>query len=115
MAGGRSSSSCPGIARRPRPRSPHGCAPARPAPPPKSTAGGGWPPAPGATAAQLAERLRASAPGATPKELGRRRLTASFGVAQAAPGEPASAVLQRADAALYRAKSLGRDRVEIEG
>jgi len=66
------------------------------------------------TAAQIAERLRASVPGATPEELGRRRLTASFGVAEAAPGETASLILQRADAALYRAKSLGRDRVEID-
>ena len=67
------------------------------------------------TAAQIAERLRTSVARATPEELGRRRLTASFGVAEAAPGEPASLVLQRVDAALYRAKSLGRDRVEIDG
>jgi len=35
-------------------------------------------------------------------------------VTEAALGEPASQVLSRADTALYRAKSLGRDRVEVE-
>ena len=51
---------------------------------------------------------------ATPESLGERNLTASFGVTEAALGEPASQVLSRADTALYRAKSLGRDRVEVE-
>jgi len=37
--------------------------------------------------------------------------TFSAGVAQAQPGEPLSAVLERADRALYRAKSQGRDRL----
>lgn len=67
------------------------------------------------TAAQIAERLRVSVPASTPEELGHRRLTASFGVAEAAPGESASLILKRVDGALYRAKSLGRDRVEIDG
>ena len=40
------------------------------------------------TAAQIAERLRKSAVTATPEDLGERRLTASFGVAQATPGNP---------------------------
>ncbi len=66
------------------------------------------------TAAQIAERLRTSAVAATPEDLGQCRLTASFGVAQAAPGESASQLLKRVDTALYRAKSRGRDRVEIE-
>jgi diguanylate cyclase (GGDEF)-like protein/PAS domain S-box-containing protein len=65
------------------------------------------------TAVQIAERLRTGAARATPEELGERLLTASFGVAEAAPGETAPLVLQRVDAALYRAKSLGRDRVEV--
>ncbi|MDO9352750.1 MAG: diguanylate cyclase [Solirubrobacteraceae bacterium] len=39
--------------------------------------------------------------------------TCSIGVAQSAPGESANDLLQRADAALYRAKAAGRDRVEI--
>lgn len=62
----------------------------------------------------IAERLRKSAVTAAPESLGERNLTASFGVTEAALGEPASQVLSRADTALYRAKSLGRDRVEVE-
>ncbi len=41
------------------------------------------------------------------------RVTASFGVAQKVPGEPRSATLERADAALYRAKQEGRNRVIV--
>jgi diguanylate cyclase (GGDEF)-like protein len=66
------------------------------------------------TATQVAERLRKSAVTATPESPGERNLTASFGVTEAVLGEPASQVLSRADTALYRAKSLGRDRVEVE-
>jgi diguanylate cyclase (GGDEF)-like protein/PAS domain S-box-containing protein len=66
------------------------------------------------TAARIADRLRANTPNATPPEFGGRRLSASFGVAQAVPGETAQQLIRRADAALYRAKSLGRDRVEAE-
>jgi diguanylate cyclase (GGDEF)-like protein/PAS domain S-box-containing protein len=66
------------------------------------------------TAAQVAERLRKSVRSATPGELGQRWLTASFGVAEAAPEETASQVLKRADVALYQAKSQGRDRVAVE-
>jgi len=40
------------------------------------------------------------------------RLTCSFGVAEARPGESAENLLARADQALYAAKGLGRDRVE---
>lgn len=40
------------------------------------------------------------------------RLTASFGVATARPGESYERLFARADAALYRAKTNGRDRVE---
>lgn len=39
-------------------------------------------------------------------------VTASFGVAELAPAESAESLLGRADAALYRAKQGGRDRVE---
>lgn len=42
------------------------------------------------------------------------RLTASFGVATLQPGQSASGLLRRADAALYRAKQNGRDRAEAE-
>ncbi|MDG3006062.1 sensor domain-containing diguanylate cyclase [Paludisphaera mucosa] len=65
-------------------------------------------------AARIAERIRVATPDATPPELGRRRLTASFGVAQAARDESAAQLIRRADAALYRAKALGRDRVEVD-
>jgi diguanylate cyclase (GGDEF)-like protein len=42
-----------------------------------------------------------------------RRFTASFGVAEQAPGEAIYALLSRADAALYEAKNAGRDCVRI--
>jgi diguanylate cyclase (GGDEF)-like protein/PAS domain S-box-containing protein len=64
-----------------------------------------------AGAAAGAERLREeiSAAGIGPVE----RLTASFGVAELAPGdEDGSDLFRRADAALYRAKNNGRDRTE---
>jgi two-component system cell cycle response regulator len=41
-------------------------------------------------------------------------VSVSVGVAEAAAGELAEHLLQRADTALYRAKALGRDRVELE-
>ncbi|MEI2415220.1 biofilm regulation diguanylate cyclase SiaD [Orrella sp. JC864] len=41
-------------------------------------------------------------------------LTISVGVAHYEPGENFSAAIDRADRALYRAKQLGRDRVEID-
>jgi PleD family two-component response regulator len=37
--------------------------------------------------------------------------TASFGVAQALPGEEADHMIMRADVALYTAKKLGKNRV----
>lgn len=44
-----------------------------------------------------------------------RRVTASFGVAELLPGENASSLMRRADAALYEAKDSGRDCVRISG
>ena len=41
-------------------------------------------------------------------------ITISVGVAQARPGEPAAALVERADAALYEAKRTGRNRVCVE-
>jgi diguanylate cyclase (GGDEF)-like protein len=65
-----------------------------------------------AEGARAAERARAALAALS---LGAGRLTASFGVAELHPGEPARALVRRADAALYRAKALGRDRVETAG
>ncbi|WP_338036633.1 sensor domain-containing diguanylate cyclase [Arvimicrobium flavum] len=42
-----------------------------------------------------------------------RRFTASFGVAELAPGERADDMMRRADAALYAAKRSGRDCVRV--
>ena len=42
------------------------------------------------------------------------RVTASFGVTEIAPGELLEEALERADRALYRAKSRGKNRVEVE-
>ena len=61
-------------------------------------------------AAQVAERIRNAAPEATPREV-TTRLTASLGVAEAALGDTSERLLARADAALYRAKHGGRNRV----
>lgn len=59
-----------------------------------------------------AERLRAAIANASCGPAGEdRRVTASIGVALLAEGEDPTACLARADAACYRAKSLGRDRV----
>jgi len=43
------------------------------------------------------------------------RLTISIGVAEYAPNESIEQTFARADSALYKAKSLGRDRVESQG
>jgi len=65
-----------------------------------------------ATALALAERLRAAVE-LPPAELTQAR-SASFGLTLWRPGDSADALLGRADLALYRAKSRGRNRVEIE-
>lgn len=70
----------------------------------------------GAVAEMLAERLRTAlhvSPVVAPEiEL---RVTSSFGVATFVPGngETWESLFRRADAALYRAKQSGRDRVEV--
>jgi two-component system cell cycle response regulator len=74
----------------------------------------GLPHAAGAGARVAAERLRraiADASFALP-EGEPMRITASIGVAHAAPGETLDVVVARADQAMYLAKSRGRNRVE---
>jgi len=64
---------------------------------------------------RLGERLR-EAIGSRPFQtaIGPVAITASVGVARSiGPGESPSALFTRADAALYRAKAAGRDRVDI--
>jgi len=63
-----------------------------------------------AQALELAERLLAAVARADVAEAG--AITASIGVAQLLEGETSAALLQRADDAMYRAKSSGRNRVE---
>ncbi|MOA59138.1 diguanylate cyclase [compost metagenome] len=61
-------------------------------------------------ARQLAEKLReliSSSP-----LLERQPISASFGIAQLQPGELLRDLVRHADTALYRAKQLGRNRVE---
>lgn len=65
-----------------------------------------------AAALAQAERLRAAVE-LPPAELTQAR-SASFGLTLWRPGDSADALLGRADLALYRAKSRGRNRVEIE-
>ncbi len=65
------------------------------------------------TLLQLAERFRQRFDERRcPVDEHRLHVTASFGVAVRQPGESAHALLARADAALYRAKGQGRNRVE---
>lgn len=71
---------------------------------------------PGADAAgglQVAERLRREVGTLPFPEVG--PVTASLGVAQAEPGDDLGRWVARADAALYRAKATGRDRVCVGG
>lgn len=64
-------------------------------------------------AVRLAERIRCSFAQAEIDGLSDgMRLTASFGVAECKEGEGYGRLFARADAALYRAKANGRDRVE---
>lgn len=63
-------------------------------------------------AVELAERLRQVV--ADEDFPGVGRVTVSLGVAEWVPDEPAEAMLTRADTALYRAKTGGRNQVESE-
>ena len=66
-------------------------------------------------AALLAERLRVAIEGTeTAAAREKLRLTASFGLAAMRPGESFDALYVRADAALYTAKTSGRNRVVLD-
>jgi diguanylate cyclase (GGDEF)-like protein len=67
-------------------------------------------------ASEAAERVRAAVAALPVSQLGLDApVTVSVGVAIAAEEEEVSAVIGRADEALYRAKRRGRDRVEVAG
>jgi diguanylate cyclase (GGDEF)-like protein len=63
-----------------------------------------------ANATAIAERIRAAVTELQTESL-LEPITASFGVVERVAGEPAHALLRRADVALYEAKRLGRNRV----
>jgi diguanylate cyclase (GGDEF)-like protein len=65
----------------------------------------------GPMAFQAAEKLREAIGSLTFHQV--RLVTCSFGVAQYAPGESAADLIARADAALYRAKTNGRNQVKL--
>ena len=65
-------------------------------------------------AVRLAERLRQTVPAQLSEAVG-VRVTASFGVTELAPDEPATSVLRRVDELMYRAKADGRDGVQSTG
>jgi diguanylate cyclase (GGDEF)-like protein len=64
-------------------------------------------------AAETAERIRAAISGHEFAGVG--HATASFGVAACCEGDTSENLMERADAALYRAKNAGRNRVEADG
>lgn len=66
-----------------------------------------------APAVDVAERIRLAFAGETAPEVN-RPITVSFGIATVRPGDSAETLLARADAALYRAKESGRNRVCVE-
>ena len=65
-------------------------------------------------ASALASRLLSALAAPVPLGPATARITASAGVALAAPGETADDLLRRADALLYRAKHGGKNRYAVE-
>jgi diguanylate cyclase (GGDEF)-like protein/PAS domain S-box-containing protein len=63
-------------------------------------------------ALDVAERMRIAAPTVLPPDEVACRPTVSLGVVEAGPDDSPASVLRRVDAALYLAKSRGRNRVE---
>lgn len=61
----------------------------------------------------LAEGMRNAFANSSFEGLEGEKVTASFGVAERAPGEPFSSLMHRADLALYDAKRSGRDCVRV--
>ncbi|WP_341939479.1 GGDEF domain-containing protein [Marinimicrobium sp. C2-29] len=68
----------------------------------------------GKSALALAERLRQSVMTAMHPEAGGQSVTISIGVCQVEPGQRFEDAFKRADAALYRAKSEGRNCIVVE-
>jgi diguanylate cyclase (GGDEF)-like protein len=63
----------------------------------------------------IAQRLRAASSSIDLADIpGQAPVTISLGLAELQPDEDLTALLVRADRALYRAKSAGRDRIEID-
>ena len=72
------------------------------------------PDAPAAVGLRVAEQLRLAVQTLAVRHAARQvQVTASFGVAEQVAGEAWPAALERADAALYRAKNEGRNRVVL--
>ena len=65
-----------------------------------------------ANARDLAEELRIAFAAHLIRD--KKQLTVSLGVSEYRPGETPHAVFDRADMAMFRAKSLGRNRVETD-
>jgi len=66
------------------------------------------------SAAKVAERIRSQvAEHEWPNSIQGRNITISVGVAQAQAGDKLISLIERADQALYRAKHLGRNRIEL--
>lgn len=59
-----------------------------------------------------AKRLQTAVAHSAPEEIRNLGMTGSFGATEVVLGDTVASILQRADEALYQAKSLGRNRVE---